>query len=181
MKKNYNLWSFLLTLFCIGLCGYWVYSNVYNTWQVTPPIYVLLLISVAAFFLAILGFKNTNSIWSAVRNWIAVILSSVLSLLLSFAFLLWLLISALGGNEHISTVHSPDGHYTIDFYLWDQGAAGTFGIRGELNGPLWFKKYIYLEKRTEDIDVKWISNSKVSINNHVLDLDAGDTYGYRVK
>ena len=178
MVKSYNLWSFLLILLCFFFSGYWVYSNLNNTWQISPPVYVLLLISIAAFVLAIFGFKNTRSVWSAIRNWIAVILSLLVSLLLLFAFLLWLLFSGLGANEHIKTVHSPDGHYTIDFYRWDAGAAGTFGIRGELNGPLWFKKRIYLERRIETVEVEWINENKISINNHVLDLDVEETYGY---
>lgn len=180
MVKNYNLWSFLLIFLCFGFSGYWIYSNFYvNTWQITPPIYVLLLMSIAALILAILGLKNTHNVWSAIRNWIAIILSLLISLLFSFVFLLWLLSTALGANDHIETVHSPDGQYTIDIYRWDQGAAGTFGIRGELNGPLWFKKRIYIEKRVETVEVEWISNSKISINNHELDLDVGETYGYK--
>jgi len=86
--------------------------------------------------------------------------------------------SLFGVNEHIKTVSSPDNGYTIDFYFWDAGAAGTFGIRGELNGPLWFKKRIYYEKRTGNVNVEWKSNNKVSINNHILKLNEGETFGY---
>ncbi|WP_256464174.1 DUF5412 family protein [Halobacillus amylolyticus] len=50
--------------------------------------------------------------------------------------------------------------------------------KGELNGPLWFKKRIYYQERTENVDVEWESNDTVSINNHILNLDEGDTYGY---
>lgn len=89
-----------------------------------------------------------------------------------------LFFSLFGVNEHIKTVSSPDNGYTIDFYFWDAGAAGTFGIRGELNGPLWFKKRIYYEKRTENVNVEWKSNNKVSINNHTLKLNEGETFGY---
>ncbi|KGR77234.1 DUF5412 family protein [Ureibacillus manganicus] len=178
MVKSYNLWSFLLILLCFFFSGYWIYSNINNTWQITPPVYVLLILSIAAFILAICGFKNTYSVWSAIRNWIAVILSLLVTLFLSFVFLLWIFFSGLGANEHIKTVQSPDGHYTIDFYRWDAGAAGTFGIRGELNGPLWFKKRIYLERRIETVEVEWINDNKISINNHVLDMDVEETYGY---
>ncbi len=81
-------------------------------------------------------------------------------------------------NKHVKTIHSPNGDYTVDFYRWDQGATGTFGIRGELNGPLWFKKRIYIQKRMEDVSVDWQSNDIVSINNHILNLKEGETFGY---
>ncbi len=87
--------------------------------------------------------------------------------------------SSIGSNSHLETISSPDGNYTIDFYRWDVGAAGTFGIRGELNGPLWCKKRIYYEIRTEKVDFEWVNNNTVSINNHILNLKEGDTYGYR--
>lgn len=164
----------------MGFSGHWVYTNfIYNTWQVSPPIYILLIISIVALVLSILGLKNTHSVWTAIRNWIAIILSSIISLVLSFAFLLWLLFSSLGVDEHIKAVQSPDSQYNIDFYRWDRGAAGTFGIRGEMNGPLWFKKRIYIERRVETVDVEWISNGKISINNHILDLDKDETFGYK--
>ena len=86
--------------------------------------------------------------------------------------------SSLGANKHIKTVQSPDGNYTIDFYSYDAGATGSFGIRGELNGLLWFKKRIYHPDREEQVEVEWKNDSTVSINNHILNLSEGDTYGY---
>lgn len=58
------------------------------------------------------------------------------------------------------------------------GGTGSFGVLGELNGPLWFKKRIYRESNTENVKVNWGSKGKVAINNHILYLNKGDTYGF---
>ena len=178
MGKRYNLWSFYLILICLGLAAYSLYSNINNTWLVAPPNYILLLMSLLAFILGIFGFEDKRNWRTKARSWFTVILSSLTSIGL-FLVVSFTLIFSFGANEHIKTVSSPDNKYIIDFYQWDAGAAGTFGIRGELNGPLWFKKRIYYEKRTENVEVEWKSNSEVSINNHILNLDVGDKYGYR--
>ena len=49
-----------------------------------------------------------------------------------------LIFSFAGANEKIETISSTVNNYTFDFYRFDAGAAGSFGVRGELNGPLWF-------------------------------------------
>ena len=64
------------------------------------------------------------------------------------------------------------------FYHYDAGAAGSFGVRGEINGPLWFKKRIYYQSRVEHVEVEWVNNSTVSINKRTLNLKEGETYGY---
>lgn len=177
MDTKYNLWSFYLTLFCIGVSFYSFYSYLESRWLFAPPNYILLGISVIAFILGIIGFRDKRNWWAKSRSWITVILSLLLSIILSLTILFTFLFSSMGTNHHIQTIHSPNGEYTIDFYRWDQGATGTFGIRGELNGLLWFKKRIYIQKRTEDINVEWKGNDIVSINKHILNLDKGETYG----
>lgn len=165
-------------LIFLSLALYSLYSNFNNTWLLAPPNYVLLLGSVIALILAMKGFKYKKNRMAKTRSWLTLIFSSLLAIALILTILFTLTASSLGANEHIKTVHSPDGHYQIDFYQWDTGAAGTFGIRGELNGPLWFKKRMYLERRIETIEVEWKSNEEVSINNHTLNLKDGETYGY---
>ena len=178
MGKRYNFWSFYLILVCLGLAAYSLYSNINNIWLVAPPIYILLLISLVAFILGIFGFTDKRNWRTKARSWFTVILSSLTSI--GLYLVLWFtFIFSFGPDEHIKTVSSPDNKYIIDFYRWDAGGAGTFGIRGELNGPLWFKKRIYYEKRTEIVEVEWKNNSEVSINNHILNLDVGDNYGYQ--
>lgn len=45
--------------------------------------------------------------------------------------------SSIAVNEPIKTISSPGGDYIIDFYYFDAGATGLFGVRGEIDGPLW--------------------------------------------
>ena len=175
MGKRYNLWSFYLILICLGLAAYSLYSNINNTWLVAPPNYILLLMSLLAFILGIFGFEDKRNWRTKARSWFTVILSSLTSIGL-FLVVSFTLIFSFGSNEHIKTVSSPDNKYIIDFYRWDAGAAGTFGIRGELNGPLWFKKRIYYEDPMHKANVEWVNNHIVKINNHTLDFDKGETF-----
>lgn len=80
----------------------------------------------------------------------------------------------MGVNEYIKTIHSPNGKYTIDLYLWDQGATSTFGVMGER-----VQFGLKIQKRTEEVNVEWESNDIVSINNHILNLDKCDTFSYQ--
>lgn len=172
------MWSFYLILVCLGFAAYSLYSNINNAWLIAPPNYFLLLISVIPIIFGIKGFKDNRNWQAKTRSWFTVISSILLSIALFLVILLSLFASSLGANEHIETVHSPDGNYTIDFYSFDAGAAGSFGVRGELSGPLWFKKRIYYQTKVEQVEVEWTNNSTVSINNHILNLEERDTYGY---
>lgn len=178
MEKTYNLGSFYLLLICLGLAAYSLYSNISHSWLIAPPNSVLIIFSLLAFTLGIFGFKDNRSWRSKIRSWLTVILSFLLSIVLFLAILLMLLASSFGANELVKTVQSPDNKYTIDFYYYDAGAAGSFGIRGELNGPLWFKKRIYYRDHEEEVEVEWKNNSTVIINNRTLNLKEGETYGY---
>lgn len=178
MEKRNNLVSFYLILVCLGLAVYSLYSNLSHAWLIAPPNYILFVFSLLAFTLGIIGFKDKRNWRTKTRSWLTVILSLLLSIVLFLAVLLSLFASSFGANEHIKTVQSPDGNYTIDFYRYDAGAAASFGIRGELNGPLWFKKRIYYRDTEEQVEVEWKNNSTVSINNRTLNLKEGETYGY---
>ncbi|WP_233880075.1 DUF5412 family protein [Virgibacillus halodenitrificans] len=179
MGKQYNFLSFYLILVCLGLAAYSLYSNMNNTWLIAPPNYILLIISLIAFILGVIGFKDKRNWWAKTRSWLTVILSSLTTIGLFLVVSFTLFFSSMGANEHIRTVSSTDDNYTIDFYRFDAGAAGSFGVRGELNGPLWFKKRIYLQHDVGQVEVEWENNDKVSINNHILKLGEGDTYGYQ--
>ena len=173
MEKRYNLVSFYLILFCSGLALYSLYSTLSHIWMIVPPNYILIVFSLLALILGIKGFKDKRNWRTKVRSW----LTLILSLLLSIVLFLGILIN-LYGVKHIKSVHSPDGHYTIDLYRYNGGAGGPFGIKAELNGPLWFRKPIYYRHTEERAEVVWLNNSTVSINNHTLNLKEGDTFGY---
>ncbi len=179
MNKKYNIWAFCLIISCVGLAGYSLYSNLNNTWILAPPNYILLFLSLIALILGFLGFKDKRNGWTKTRSWITIILSSFTTIGLFLIVSFTLLFSSMGANEYIKTVSSTDDNYTIDFYRFNAGAAGSFGIRGELNGPLWFKKRIYLEHNADEAKVEWENDRIVSINNHTLKLDKGETYGYQ--
>ena len=178
MERRYNFWSFYLILVCLGLAAYSLYSHFTHAWLIAPPNYMLLIMSLLAFYLGVFGFKDKRNWRTKTRSWITIILSSLLSIGLFLGVSLTLLLSLLGASEHVKTVHSPDDNYTIDFYRYDAGAAGSFGVRGELNGPLWFKKRIYYQDSIDQVEVDWKNNSTVSINKHILNLKEGDSYGY---
>lgn len=178
MEKSYNVWSFYLMLICLGLGAYSFYSNINNNWLIAPPNYILLILSLAAFIFGINGFKDKRNRHTTTRSWLTVILSSILSIAFLLATLFVLVATGFGANKYLETVQSPDGTTTIDFYQYDAGAMGSFGVRGELNGPLWFKKRIYYQDNIENVEVKWENESTVSINNHLLDLKKGERYGY---
>lgn len=173
MDKRYNLWAFYLTLLCLGLVAVSFYSILYNKWLITPPNYIFLMISVLTFTLGVIGFKYNRNMIAKIRGWFTVVLSFLISIALFLVICL-----SLWVDDYMETVHSPDGHYTIDFYRYDLGAAGSFGVRGELNGPLWFKKHIYIQNNSEQVNVKWVNDSTISINNYILNLKEGETYGY---
>ena len=178
MAQRYNIWAFYLILVCSGLAFSSIYSNLNHGWHIAPPNYVLLLISLLAFIMGIFGFKDKRNWRARTRSWLTLILSLFLGSALLLAVMLSLAASSLGANVHIETVKSPDDHYTIEFYRYNAGAAGSFGVRGELNGPLWFKKRIFHQDTIDQIQVEWKDSSTVSINNHILDLKKGETYGY---
>ncbi|MDQ0233278.1 DUF5412 family protein [Metabacillus malikii] len=178
MELKFNQWSFYLTFLCVGLSFYSFYSYLESFWLLAPPSYILLGISVIALVFGILGLKAHRYRWAKLRSGITLSLSLLLSIILSLTIILTWLFSILEPDNPTKTTHSPNGDYTINFYKWNEGATGGFGIRGELDGPLWFKKKIYFQEYAEDVQVVWESNDKVSINNQILDLGNGDTFGY---
>ncbi|WP_281273391.1 DUF5412 family protein [Cohnella lupini] len=137
---------------------------------------MILILCILAFVFGIKGFKNNTKWWQKTGSSISVLLSFVMSIILLLVILFTSYFSS--GQKIINTIHSPDNEFTIVFYSWNAGAMGTFGIRGELLGPLWFKKRIYYQVRTEKVDVEWINAHEISINNYILNLDKGETYGY---
>ncbi|XKF67543.1 DUF5412 domain-containing protein [Virgibacillus necropolis] len=64
----------------------------------------------------------------------------------------------------------------MELYRTNGGAATSFGVVGELKGPLWFKKRVYSDYRMDHADVRWKNNHTVSINNHKINLGEGETY-----
>ncbi|MEK4129944.1 DUF5412 family protein [Solibacillus sp. FSL W8-0474] len=140
---------------------------------------VLSTLFVSVIYILIKEFKQLtrlNKFFAIIINTISFIFTG----LILVYFSLKILIFSVGGAEHLFTSNSPNRHYTLDFYAFDAGAMGTFGIRAELDGPLGFKKQIYYERHGEEANVQWVTDEIVIINGHKLNLKSGDTFGYTV-
>ncbi|MER1959196.1 MAG: DUF5412 family protein [Solibacillus sp.] len=118
-----------------------------------------------------MGFKDRSSMQARWRSWLTLLIIVPLSI----AFLLGVAVNTVA-REHIETTQSPDNKTTIDFYTLNGGAATSISVTGIVNGPLWIKKRIYYEVPMHEVDVEWLNNHTIKINNHTLDLDKGETY-----
>ncbi|WP_152111294.1 DUF5412 family protein [Bacillus sp. B1-b2] len=175
IAKKLNNVSFYLALLFVAYACYSFYAFLDQKWQVHFPNEIFLIICLALFILGLIGFRGVRNGKDLLKSWTTV----SLTLLLCLGLLLIVLFKLFwGGSAVIMSTESPDEAYSIDFYSWDQGATGSFGIRGELQGPLWFKKAIYLEEEVDNVKVNWKSNSMIEINGKQLELKNGETYGY---
>jgi hypothetical protein len=145
------------------------------TWQVSPRAYILLIITVLVFISGVIGIKDIKNQYSKIRSLITLILTGMLVFLLFLGAIRPLIVS----EDLITTTHSPNGNYTVKLYLTNGGATTSFGITGYLEGPLWFKKIIYDDYKTDQAEVHWLNNNTVSINRHKLNLNKGQTYNYQ--
>ena len=168
MARRYNLWSFSLCLLTI----LFLLTLIFSHWMISPPPYILWLLSVTAFILGIFGFKDKTNKVSKFRGWFTIFLSPLLSMILFLGVLRFLFFS----EDLFKTTNSPGNNYKIEFYLKNGGATTSFGVIGKLDGPLWFEKTIYDDYRMDHANVEWIDEHTVSINNHILDLRKGETY-----
>lgn len=165
------LWSFIVCLILLGLSFQALYASYYRTWQLAPDALTLWLLSVIVFIIGIMGFKDKSSKRARWSSWLTLLIIVPLSI----AFLLGVAVNTVA-REHIETTQSPDNRITIDFYTLNGGAATSISVEGIVNGPLWFKKRIYYEEPMHEVDVEWLNNHTIKINNYTLDLDKGETY-----
>ncbi|MEK3765855.1 DUF5412 family protein [Solibacillus sp. FSL K6-4121] len=149
----------------------WTFSNM--------TLIVLNILFVIVIYILIKEFKQLNLSKKIIAIFINTVSFIFMGLILVY-FALKILIFSVGGAEHLFTSNSPNRHYTLDFYAFDAGAMGTFGIRAELDGPLGFKKQLYYERHGEEADIQWVTDEIVIINGHKLNLKSGDTFGYTV-
>ncbi len=172
MYQKFNTYSFYLSLLSLLLFSYFIYICIGQTFIIsTFSLLLLFLLTMIALVFGGLGFNYRGTVLSKIRSWLTLFFVIILSL----TWLFLLLTTYIGGKQLLKTVHSPNDYYTISFYSWDAGAAGTFGIVGEIDG-VWFNKRFYREKRIEQVEVYWINNSIISINGHELNLDNKEVF-----
>lgn len=123
---------------------------------------------------AVLGFRK---VWAWLISFLSIAFSALFLLFLS----LQIVLMGLGSSTHLIETKSQDKQYRIDFYAFDAGAMGSFGVRGVLNGPLWFKKAVYYERHATEATIEWISDDSIVINGRKLQLNKGETFGYSLK
>ncbi|NUU77725.1 DUF5412 family protein [Paenibacillus xylanilyticus] len=174
MVKKMSWIALLFVLILYFISFYSLYSHMNNQWLIVPPTYVMLVCSILVLALAILGFKDQSDKFAKLRSWISTILSSVLIFLLIVVVSFTTMFS--GSKELLTITHSPDQHYTLKFYKTDAGAMGTFGVVGELQGPLWFKKVVYSERKVDQVDLEWSNNHTILINDHRVNLQQGEIW-----
>ncbi|WP_145407501.1 MULTISPECIES: DUF5412 family protein [Paenibacillus] len=165
----------ILLLYSISL--YSLYSSIHHMWRIAPPGYVLVILAILAFILSIISFMDTSSLFAKIRSWISTILSFLLVSILLFVVTFTSIFS--GAKVLLTTTHSPDQHYTINFYKTDAGAMGSFGILGELQGPLWFRKALYWESKNDQVKLQWHNSHTVIVNGHTIDIAKGETWGFQ--
>lgn len=175
-----NFWS-AITLFSlcsifIGFCFYlirntmWTFSN--TTLVAVALLFVLIIYT-------LLKELKKLSCGKKVTAYIVNTISIIFTAFIILYFTLKIVVYSLGGTEHLFTSYSPNMDYTLDFYAFDAGAMGSFGIRGELDGPLGFKKQFYYERHAEEATIQWLTDEIIVINGHELNLKNDETFGYK--
>ncbi len=86
----------------------------------------------------------------------------------------------LPAGEYVTEKTSPDGSYTIKAYRTNAGATTSYSIRGELtfNNSTQKTKNIYWNNREDTAKINWLSNDKVVINGHTLEVP-NEKYDFR--
>ena len=168
---------FTLCLTFIGVCFYlmsttlWTFS--YTTLIVVALLFVLIIYTLLQEYKQL---SRLNKAVTFVVNTTSIVFTSIIILF----FAIKIVVYSFGGTEHLLTSFSPNMGYTLDFYAFDAGAMGSFGVRGELDGPFGFKKQIYYEKHAEEANIQWLTDEIVVINGHELNLKNGETFGYKI-
>ena len=109
-----------------------------------------------------------------------VILSTLLfALLMKICLIVGIGIS-LGSSEEtfLMSSQSPTGEYNLEAYKIEAGATIDFSIKVyKISGN--HKKLIYNAYHESSVEIEWIDNSTVSINDKVLNLSLEQTYDWR--
>lgn len=163
----------------IVFCG-WLITHTLWTFS-TSSLVALTIAFISVLYLLIKGAKNVHG-FNKFSSWLIGAVSFLMTALLLCILTLQLIVVLLfNGVTHLTTRISPDQRYKIDFYYFDAGAMGTFGVRGELDGPFGFKKHMYYERHATEAQIEWLNDYTISINGNELNLKNGEYFGYTLE
>src|SRR5690606_13168128 len=150
-----NFWSsIILFSLCLSFFGFCIYLMSKTLWTFS---FTTLIVAGLIFVLIIYTLTKEYKQLSRIKKVVAIFVNTTsivfMSIIILF-FSLKIVVYSLGGTEHLLTSYSPDMGYKLDFYAFDAGAMGSFGIRGELDGPFGFKKQIYYERHAEEANIQ---------------------------
>lgn len=96
-------------------------------------------------------------------------------ILLSFCVLLFSSCSIFASEKLISTSISPTKTYTLEAYSVNGGATTAYTIKvysvNEKNQKLIYRKY-----NEDNVEIKWIDNNTVKINEVILNMENDETF-----
>lgn len=167
--KRFNFWSFIGCIILLALSIQAIYATSQQTWQWAPNAFTLWVLSVIVCIGCIIGFGDKSRALAKWRSWVTMLLIIPLSLAFLFG-----VATNIFAKEHIDTTQSPNGETTIDFYTLNGGAATSISVVGYLNGPLWLKKQVFYEEPMHEVNVEWLDNETVIINQQTLHFEKGD-------
>ncbi len=127
----------------------------------TSSLVALTMAFISVLYLLIKGAKSVHG-FKKFLAWLIGVVSFLMTALLLCVLTLQLVILLFGGATHLTTSISPDQRYKINFYYFDAGAMGTFGVRGELDGPFGFKKHMYYERHATEAQVEWLNDYTIT-------------------
>ncbi|WP_246366949.1 DUF5412 family protein [Paraliobacillus salinarum] len=172
IKKTANSGTYAILL-CFLLVVLPFIVKYYSHWDVALPTSLTWVICVLTFIYTVNSFFVQTTLRGKIIGFLAILITGLFSILVG----LWLFFMAFGlGKELLDTTTSPDGKYTIDFYLINGGATTSFLVTGELDGPLWTEKEVYHQYRMDQVTFEWINNHTIKINKRTLDLAKGEIY-----
>lgn len=85
----------------------------------------------------------------------------------------------IDGEEFLDETTSPQGTYTVTAYLNNGGATTSYAVLCTVrNNKSQSVKNIYWEYRTDTVEMEWLDDENIRINNAVLNVEK-ETYDFR--
>ena len=119
------------------------------------------------------------------KKWLIPITVTLVCLIIQFALLIGVInwrffnIQSIDGQEVLTVSQSPDSTYTVTAYRNNGGATTSYALLCSVkNNETGKEKNIYWKYPCSEVEIYWVDNKTVNINNIELDVKK-DTYDYR--